>query len=235
MNPALPDLYALQEVDSALAAAYKQYRALDQGQAEKAAADAARVAFDEIAHTHHTTAGSLKDAELELQSLEARKKDHESKLYGGKITVFKELTAMQDEIASLGRHRALLDDKILELMEEVEAHRAQEAEAKTKLEAAEAAFAEKQTRFKAAGRHLAKEIKTLTAKREESLKPIPPAILKRYEAIRTAKQGVGIGKVVRGTCGGCGTNINSGAVSRAQDTQGIEVCDNCGRILYVPE
>src|SRR5205085_10062575 len=130
MNQALADLYALQQIDSALARATKKLQALDQGRAEQTARDAAKASYDEISQAAHDTHGSLKDSELELQSVEKKRKDHESKRYGGMVPNPKELTAMQDEIEALGRQRAKLDERILTLMEDVEQRRAQETEAK---------------------------------------------------------------------------------------------------------
>src|SRR3989442_12357173 len=116
MNATLSALYALQQVDSSLALAMRQYQALDPGRAEQAAAETARTMYDRMLRTLHETEGDLKDSELELQTVEKKKKDFETKLYSGKVSNPKELQSMQEEIEALGRQRGRLDDRILTLM-----------------------------------------------------------------------------------------------------------------------
>jgi uncharacterized protein len=233
MNEALTALYGLQQIDSALAMATRKMNLLDQGKAEAAAAEAARASYEEISHRFHSTSGSLTDTELEIQSVEKKRKDFESKLYGGKVQNPKELQAMQEEIEALGRQRGKLDEKMLSLMEDVETHRKEEADSKLALEQAEASLAAKEKAFKSAARVLTKEIKQLTAQRVEAAQPIPPALLKKYDAFRAAKNGVGIGKIDDGRCGACHTNLPSNLVRSVENTDRIELCENCGRILCV--
>ncbi len=232
MNEALAALYALQQIDSALARANRKLQSLDAGQAEQATADTARAAFDQISQTAHNTHGSLKDSELELQSVEKKRKDHETKLYGGMIQNPKELSAMQDEIEALGRQQGKLDERILSLMEDVEKRRTEEAQAKDALDRAEAALTAKLAAYKAAARVLSKEIRSLTSQRSEAVKPIAPALLKRYDSFRAGKQGVAIGKLEDGRCGACHTNLPSNLIRRAETTESVELCENCGRMLF---
>jgi uncharacterized protein len=231
MNQALNALYDLQQVDSALAAATKQYQALDPGTAEQAAAESTRALAERQTREHHETARDLQDSELELKTVEAKKKEFEGKLYGGKVTNFKELESIQQEIEALGRQRGRLDERILTLMEQLETRRVEEAQAKAKLEQAEAALATKQADYKSKARVLTANIKKLTAQRTEMAAGIPPALLKRYEAIRVAKHGVGIGKIERGVCGACHTTLPGNLVRSVEDADNVETCENCGRIL----
>jgi len=235
MNKALTALYALQQIDSALALAQRKYQALDPGRAEQAAAESARQTYAHLSHTYHETVRDLHDAELELKSVEAKKKDFETKLYSGKVQAFKELEAMQQEIEALGRQRSRLDEKILTLMDQIETRRAQEAEAKAKLEAAEAALAEKQTAYKTSARALAERIRALTAERPKHAETIPPPLLKRYEAIRAAKQGVGIARIEDGVCGACHTSLPANLIRLVEETENVEVCENCGRMICLVE
>jgi predicted nucleic acid-binding Zn-ribbon protein len=235
MNEALNALYALQQVDSALAQAQKQYQALDQGKAEQAAAESAKEIYERMVRAHHDTARDQQDAELELKTVEAKSKEFEKKLYGGKVTAFKELESIQQEIAALGRQRDRLDERILTLMDQLETRRAEEAEAKAKLDAIEAALAAKQAAFKASARVLSAKAKALMMEREEKVKPIPPALLKRYDSLRAAKHGVGIAKLDGQSCGGCHTSLPSNLVTRVEKTDSVETCENCGRLLCVGE
>src|SRR5258708_10270722 len=233
MNEALTALYALQQVDTALAAATKKLQALDPGRSEQAAAESARASYEDITHKFPWSRGRLKDAELELQGVEKKSTDFETKLYSGKVQNPKELQAIQEEIGALGRQRGRLDEQILSLMEEVETRRKEEADLKTTLEAAEKALEAKTKQYKSAARVFTKEIKELTGQRAEMAKSIPPALLRRYDAFRAAKNGLGIGKIEEGRCSACHTNLPSNLVRIVENTDRVELCENCGRILCV--
>lgn len=233
MNQSLADLYELQKVDSALDLARRKFQALDQGQAEKAALDSAREIAERTSRTREETAGDLKDAELEQQAVEKKKKDYETKLYSGKVTSPKELMDIQHEIEALGRQRGMLDERILTLMDQVETRRNEAEESERTLKSADSAFTEKVTAYKTTGRELATRIDALSKKRAEMAPGIPAALLKRYESIRAHKQGVGIGKLDGNSCDACKTSLPANLVRRATDADSVELCENCGRILFV--
>ena len=130
------------KVDSALDLARRKFQALDQGQAEKAALDSAREIAERTSRTREETAGDLKDAELEQQAVEKKKKDYETKLYSGKVTSPKELMDIQHEIEALGRQRGMLDERILTLMDQVETRRNEAEESERTLKSADSAFTE---------------------------------------------------------------------------------------------
>ena len=233
MNQSLAELYELQKVDSALDEAKRKFQALDQGKAEKAAAESAREIAERSSRSRDESAGDLKDAELEQQAVEKKRKDYETKLYSGKVTSPKELMDIQHEIEALGRQRGLLDERILTLMEQVETRKAEAEEAERNLSAVQAALSEKVAAYRTVGRELAVRIDTLTKRRAEMAPGIPAPLLKRYESIRAHKHGVGIAKLEGNSCDACKTSLPANLVRRATDTDSLELCENCGRILFV--
>lgn len=234
MNEALNALYELQRVDSALAVASRKFNALDPGRAEEAAAESARAIHERMVGAHHETARDLQDAELELKSIEKKKVDYEYKLKSGKGS-WKELEQFQQEVDALGRHRSLLDERILTLMEQLEVRRKAETESTAALEQAEKALKTKQADYKTNYRTLGASIKTLTAARAEKVKAIAAPLLKRYEAIRVGKQGVGISKIEGDSCSVCHTNLPTEVIEDVTKTQNLETCPNCGRLLCLGE
>lgn len=235
MNQALNALYRLQEVDSALALAYKRYNALDKGAAEQAAAESARAQHERTEKENQEAARDLQDSELELKTLEEHKTAFEKKLNSGKVTNWKELQDLQSEIEALARQRSKLDERILTLMDQMEARHAAMSDSAARLKAAEEALAAKQAAYKVEARKLAVRIQQLSAQREELAKPVAPGLLVRYESIRKSKGGVGIAKLVDGDCGACHTALPSGVIRAVEDTDRIETCENCGRMLCVGE
>jgi predicted nucleic acid-binding Zn-ribbon protein len=229
-------LYHLQQLDSALTALKKQYNALDPGRVEQATADAATKAHQEAEAALHATSAALHDAELEQKSVEAKTADFEKKLYSGTIRVPKELQAMQEEIEMLKRQRGRLDEKILALMDELEAQRAREAETRQARASASEALKTKQAAYKQAANTLVAQARELQAQRAEAVKPVPPALLKRYDSLRASKAGVAVAPLEDGNaCGGCKLGLPSSLVVLTQEGKNIVVCDNCGRILVAPD
>ena len=235
MNEALNALYALQQIDIALAQLERRYHTLDPGHAEQAALEKARQEYMQKAEALHQLARDLQDAELELKSVEAKKKEHENKLYGGKITSPKEMVSMQEEIEALGRQRGRLDERILIMMDQLEALRTEVATAEPTLKEAEAALSRKQAAYNAETAAITQEVHTLTPRRTKLAATIPPALLKRYETLRATKNGVGISRIEKGICSACHTTLPVKVVQMVQETDSIEICENCGRLLCAEE
>ncbi|MGC8668410.1 MAG: zinc ribbon domain-containing protein [Chthonomonadales bacterium] len=231
MKDALLALYALQEVDTALSVAKQKLNALDRGDAERAAAESARTLYDQVNRTLHDLSADLTDAELELQSVEQKKKQYEDKLYGGRVTNPKELASMQEEIEALGRQRGRLDERILVLMDQVETLKAQVREAHEKLASAEGRLHAKEAVYREAYREISERIAELEDRRVKAAEAVPVTLLKRYEAVRAQRGGVGAARVEGGLCSVCHTSLPTNLVRRVQSGDTVELCENCGRIL----
>jgi len=121
IGPALEPLWQLQQIDLRLAGARAQRLALDDGSTLRAEADAARAAAAAAAARLHECQATLRDHELRLEGTEAKQKKIEGDLYGGRVSNPKELASLQDDLASLGRMRDNLEDRILALLDQTEA------------------------------------------------------------------------------------------------------------------
>jgi hypothetical protein len=232
MKEQLATLYALQQQDSLLNALKRQYALLDAGKAEKAEyemADAAnKTALDDL----HTVSADLKDAELEQQQIEAKRKEYEAKLYSGKVTNPKELQAMQDEVEMLTRQRIKLDDKIIVLMDLLENRKKEQALTSKRAKSARASLKAKLEIHKEAAEAIRIQAQHIVDQRSRFVAPVPPALMKRYEALRLSKAGVAIVALQDGNaCGGCKMALPSSLVTRVHEGSGMEICQNCGRLL----
>jgi len=72
-----------------------------------------RQQLEELQRQQHT-------AEWEIEDLTDKIRPAEEKLYSGRITNTKELTSLQQEVEGFKAHRGQLEDKVLEIMEQVE-------------------------------------------------------------------------------------------------------------------
>lgn len=229
---ALEHLWALQRVDSRLAAARASRAALDDGSALRAGVEEARRAAAESAARLHECQATIRDHELQLASTEAKQRKIEGDLYGGRISNPKELSSMQEELVMLARTRDHLEDQILALFDRVESLKEDASAADAARRSIEERLATHLAEYEAARARLDAEIDTLTAERAASAARVEPRLLKRYEGIAAQEGGVGIVPIQNGLCGGCHNQLPTGFVTRVRDGQ-LVICERCRRILYL--
>ena len=236
MREQLAALYALQQQDSALDAIKRAAAALDAGKAEHAAYTEAKTAHTAAAESLAAVTAEIHDADLEKKSIAEKKKQVEAKMNSGKITNYKELQSMIDEVAMFDRQTVALEEKTLLLHTNLEEAQYQMKQAKTKLAATTAAFREVNENYK-------KQIETMQAQgaaliklRAAALKAAPKDLLPRYEALRGSRGGIAIATLEDGNaCGGCKMGLGSALVGRVKAGHEINTCDNCQRILIISE
>jgi predicted nucleic acid-binding Zn-ribbon protein len=230
----LAALYTLQQLDTALDTIKRQMAALDPGRAERAIYDGAKQEHT-TAETHlHQLQATIRDTELEQKSVEAKRIHEEKRLYGGTVRNPKELQALQEEVEMLGRQRGRLDEKLLELMEALEAAKTEEANKKRTLKSAAIALKARQEEYKQQAEVLTEQGKEVFLQRKQAVPPVPPNLLKQYETLRASKGGLAIAGIIEGdACEGCRMKISGSQLAQVHEAAQITFCDNCNRILVV--
>ncbi|MBV9848511.1 MAG: hypothetical protein JO250_02370 [Armatimonadetes bacterium] len=227
----LQALYGLQQLDSQIARTRKSQAALDTGAAATENAAAARAEAEGKRTALHHLQGDLKDSELKLKGVEDKRKTYHDRLYKGGVTNPKELSNMEKEIAALGRQRADLDGRILELMDRVERAQSDLTAAEERAREADTRRADTVAAFRSRHDTLELELADLTRRRGEAALQIEDkALLKRYDDIR-AKSGVGIAKIEDGSCGACHMSLPSGMIKAVKEYAEPQRCENCLRLL----
>jgi len=228
----LDDLLELQNVDTQMARLKRGQAALDNGKEAEAAARAAREIATKQNQEFHRLSGELKDSELKLQSLEAKLKTNQQRLYQGTVSNPKELVNIEKEISNLQRQRSDLDERILELMDEVDVQKSvaasTEAEAKVAETHHKSTVADWRTKFEAA----AQELATLGQRRPLIVAAITDkSLLKRYEDLRARPGGIGLAKINGSNCSACGMSLPSNTIKSVREGEELTSCENCGRLL----
>lgn len=183
--------------------------------------------------TRHELANGQQRLEDEIASLQDRATQHDKTLYGGTIGNPRELQALQDEIASLKRRIAQLEDKELELMEQIEPLDSDLA----RLGGERSALDERATALRAqiAEDEVAidDELAAVRAERSTLADGVEPALLAEYEQLRSHLGGVAIARLVGGSCGGCHLALSAVEVDRIKKLPAEELvhCEECGRLL----
>jgi len=172
-----------------------------------------------------------KSSEWELEDLQEKVRQIESKLYSGTTKNPKELVNLEKEVKGLKSKISPKEDALLGLMSQVE-----EIEAKVKTSAEEFERLKREWQQKRETLEQRKgEIETELAKfkenREGLAQQIDPEALNIYERIRLAK-GQAVVKVERGRCQGCHITLPTSQWQKAKAGDLIQ-CNSCSRILYL--
>jgi predicted nucleic acid-binding Zn-ribbon protein len=177
---------------------------------------------------------TVNDNELELQSLEARRKSAADAAVAAASG--KEASQYQNQELQFATRVQELEEDTMPLLErlealdaESEALRAQLAELEPQLE--QIASAE-HARVSA----LDEKAAALLGERDALAREIDGSLLKQYEQVRRAKRGLGLVAVIdMQRCGGCNMRLPMHVVQKVATSASVTRCPSCGRILWVPE
>jgi hypothetical protein len=192
----------------------------------------ARTALDEENRQLAELERRQRTGEWEVEDTGVKIAALEDKLYGGSVKNPKELSSMQREVEHLKAQRREQEDRLLEVMEELEETRQElgmKSEETTRLEQE---WHQEQEQLQQRRKELSAELIALEQKRGLILSQIDPTSLELYQALRQEKQGLAVAKVEQGRCQGCRIVLPMSVLQRTRVGQ-VERCTNCGRILYL--
>jgi len=195
-------------------------RAIDEGTAET------RRSRDELASRQATL-------EQQIEAARQRRAELERRMFGGQVGGARELAAMDDEVRQLGRHVHELENRELEVMEELEPLEGELQAADVERDALDTRAKELDQRIAEVAKEIDAEIDAELGARAPLAAALPPELLARYEALRKKLGGTGAARLVGNSCTGCHLTLPAMEVDRIKhappDT--VITCDNCGRIL----
>ena len=181
---------------------------------------------DEIGREQHRL-----DGEVELIDQKIAKE--EQRLFSGAVSNPKELGSLQQEIESLKKRKAGLEDEDLEVMEQKESADATLERLTKEHEGASAEAAELTAKVGNLTTEIDAALEKHTQAREAIAPEIPEDLLSLYDKIREAKGGVGAAVLEAGTCQGCHTKLPQVEFEKIRAEGGLQRCDNCRRILVI--
>jgi uncharacterized protein len=227
----LQKLCQLQEIDLDIDSREKALAALDNGDTTRAELAQLTSNLGVAAAQRKKVETEYHDRELELKTIEAKKKKAEDLMYSGKVHNLKELEDLQKETAMFVKEIDRLSTCALELMDELETARNAEKESKAAQDATQKGLDEILERFTRTGDRLREELADLQKQRSEFTPTVEAAMLKLYEQNK-ARRGVPvIGVVDDDLCGACHVAIPSHIMTALYAAKQLQYCDSCGRIL----
>lgn len=226
-------LYKLQQLDSEIVAGKKRLGEVLQAKKGNAALNALRAQAETAVATLKERQTFHKDLTLELNGLNNKAKNSETRLYSGKVTNPKELSDLQSEIEALGRRREALEEEILGAMMQVEEAEAQETAVAAQLANTESDWKKKTASLDAEQNELALRLHKLMQQRQAQVGRIDTRLLQEYQQIAKKKGGVAVAKLRADQCLACQIGLPAHTVKQVRQGELVN-CMNCGRILYAP-
>jgi uncharacterized protein len=173
--------------------------------------------------------------EHEIDMVTTKARNEEARAASGRVTSPKELTAIQEEVASLKRRQGTLEDELLELMEQRETLEGELAELASRREGFTAEQAEVTKARDAARAEIDRELDVERTARDRVAPSVGDQLRALYDQVRARQGGIGAAALVGNTCQGCRVSISPVelAAIRKLPPEEIKRCENCRRILVV--
>ena len=186
------------------------------------------------AQTQRDELGSRQAAlEQQIEASKARRVELERRMYSGTVAAPRELQAMDEEIRHLARHIGELEDRELEVMEELEPLDGELQAADSERDSLDNDASALRASIARGEGELDKEISLQEESRRSAVSGLPGELVSRYEQLRKKLGGTGAARLVNGSCSGCHLALPAMEVDRIKKAPPGEVitCDQCGRIL----
>ncbi len=227
------DLYALQEIDSAVEATKASLTAVEEQLGESEELIAGRQAVEEGRDALEGVSKQQRELEWQVDDLRPRLSDVEGKLYSGSVRNPKELGSMQDEANILRGQLRRREDELLDLMVRVEERQTALREAEESLTEVEGRWRQDQKELTSEKEKLEGELAGLEERRRQQTGLIEARVLALYDNLWERRQGRAVAKVERGMCGGCRITLPMTVLQKARSGMDVVQCVSCERILYV--
>jgi len=231
----LKPLYELQEIDTQIHKVEKALGSLDDGSQLREESEAAARDLAARRQAQHDLEIEFRDEDLKLKSFETKRDQHRVRLYSGTIGNPKELEHLRNEIDSLTKSKGVIEEKLLELMERVEARKVAADAAQAESRRQDDLLAAHLADFAERSAHMNEQVVELRWQRDEAVKRVDEELLAQYARLLKRTNNLAIVRVTGSGCPGCGVEFTSFIFRRLH--QGMEdlTCENCDRMLFYEE
>jgi predicted nucleic acid-binding Zn-ribbon protein len=225
-------LYQLQLLDRELMEKSSRLAEVEEGLGESRDVVQARQDVAEAEGELKQLRSQLRALELDAESLNAKLKANQDRLYSGRVRNPKELSGLQGEAKALRRRRSELEDDQLELMIALEEMEAEVAERQARLRQIMATWREDQAALQAEKAQLELSLSELDDQRCELRARLGPDDLALYDDLYARLGGVAVVMLKRGVCQMCGVDVPTGVARSIERGEGLHFCPTCNRLLY---
>jgi predicted nucleic acid-binding Zn-ribbon protein len=174
-----------------------------------------------------------KDKELELASKEEAAKKLQAQLY--QLKTNKEYQAMLQQINDAKADASTIEDKILELMDQIDKAKVEIDKEKQALQQEEKLLNEQKNKIQDRIKEIDERINQLEAQQRQITPEIDAKILPQYQRILKNRDGLAIVKVKDNSCGGCNMHVPPQVINLIKMYERIITCEVCNRMLYIED
>jgi predicted nucleic acid-binding Zn-ribbon protein len=228
----LSDLLDLQDIDLQIDRLLEQRRSLPELEAYRRIHQELQTRESE----QIVAAGVLRQLELdldkaegELQLLEIKLGEHETRLFAGGMSA-RETEHMRLEVQSLRGQGGALEEKVLRLLDDVDPVRDEVAGLNKEIDRLNDEKEGLESSIKEQWKTIDDDLARKEERKVQALAPIDAGLLDLYEKLRGIKEGVAVAVYDHGVCGGCHM-----ALSPAEQEEAFQAdlprCVHCRRIL----
>ncbi len=231
----LEDLLDLQGVDLEIDRLLERRQALPELEQYKEAhneTEALAAQVGEAEEQFREVARQFDKSSGELTILEQKRDSEERRLYAGGLNA-RETEALMQEVEMLRRQAEQMEEATIAVMEQRDEAEAVLEDLRTRLAAAQSNEAELQGMIKKEWAVIDADIARHEARKADIAKLISGDLIEIYEEIRPIKDGVAVGRLGGGVCGGCHLRLSEAEQLEAL-RQDPPRCTHCRRIL-VPQ
>lgn len=233
LNP-LEDLLDLQSVDLEIDRLLDERAtlpALDEYKVTHEAAEAAAAELSIVAEEAQRIHLALDKSDGELTIAEEKRDSEERRLYAGGLNA-RETDALMKEVEMLKRQTTEMEEQTLALMEERDNHKTVVDAHQAALDKLKADEARLEAAIKTAWAEIDAEVAKQEAKKVEAVKLVEAELMEAYEELRPIKDGVAVGRLGEGICGGCHLRLSEAEQLQAAKSDPPR-CVHCRRILIL--
>lgn len=145
----------------------------------------------------------------------------------------RQITALTREMDGLRRRADKIDMESIQFMERIEKANAQVATVEGHLTTLTSKDADLVKRYQAAGTLVQAEIAQVTKERATLASALPAELLSRYESVRDAKGGLGVGRLNGESCTSCHMDLPAERVKALREGPDVGICPQCRRLIVV--
>ena len=234
MNPELRILVALQDLELKIAGLQKQVSDIP-NKCKNLENELQRVRTEHQAHV--TAAKELANQRRTLEGQVDMSRSKLSRLKDQLMTVKtnKEYTAMLHEIQTAESQIRGEEDKILEVMEELEGREKDLKREEQQMLKQSSEFQESIRQTNESAPALELELAKLREEKVQMESHVGADLLSRYRRIAEARKGIALAEAKDELCSACHVRIRPQMYADLLRTENIHACDSCSRILFSRE
>lgn len=187
--------------------------------------------YDELIEKYNILERERKKLDDELSLKDDKIRRNEQKLASGSITSAKEILSLQEEIESIKKFNSDLENKILEIMIEIDDLNEEIKLEKEKKEKLEAYVNKLKSEINEKVSVEEEKLNSYKDEKERILKEIPEEFINKFNEISEKRNGIAIGILKDRLCLACNMEMSTTEAMKMDSFDEIYRCPNCKRMI----